>query len=218
MQGQAKDHYRVLEVHPSASAEEIKKAYRRLAFKYHPDTSKHGGYAEAYFHQVQEAYDILSDTTQRRRYDEERWLSGMGNRARDKQAITPQWIYRESQRLARHMATVDTYRMSHSALHDYVFLLLSDAHMAILQHEDDNEANKGIVKELLAATRHLKYGYMDAIAPRLVQLAGTDNILHSAIYTQVKASRHSAAWEKYLPLIIIIITLALALCMYMWGR
>lgn len=218
MRGQPKDYYTILEVHPSAGQAEIKKAYRRLAFKYHPDTSAHNTYTEIHFREIQEAYDILSDEVKRKRYDEERWLSGMSNRTRHRPIITPQWILSETQRLERHMATVDTYRMSHSALSDYIFLLLSDSHMAILQQADDKETNQKIVAALLEATGNIKHQYIDAIAARLVQLAGADNELQAKIYKHVRNRRQEATWEKYLPVIIAVITLVLVVAMWWWGK
>jgi curved DNA-binding protein CbpA len=218
MRGQPKDYYTILEVHPSATQQEIKRAHRRLAFKYHPDTAQHNTYTEIHFREIQEAYAVLSDEVKRRRYDEERWLSGMSNRTRHQHIVTPLWILKEAQRLGRHMSTVDTYRMSHSALSDYIFLLLSDSHMAILQQADEREINKQIINELLKASANLKYQYMDAIAARMVQLAGTDNELHASIYAHVRGRRHESTWEKYLPLIIAVITLLLVVVMWWWGR
>lgn len=61
-----KDYYAVLEVEKTASIEDIKKAYRRLAHKYHPD--KAGG-DEAKFKEINEAYQILSNPEKRRQYD-----------------------------------------------------------------------------------------------------------------------------------------------------
>lgn len=215
MKAQLKDYYKILEVQPAALLPEIKKAYRRLAFKYHPDTNA-GQFAEIRFREIQEAYEVLGHTEKRRHYDEERWLAGMGNRARDKELVTPQWILKEAQRLTRHMATVDTYRMSHSALHDYIFLLLSDAHMAILQEDGDHDTNHHIVREILTATRKLRHLYMQPVGDRLAILAGPDNLLISQIYTQVNQSRRSATWEKYMPFVIVLIALLLCVAMYLW--
>ena len=217
MKAQLQDYYKILEVPAAATLPEIKKAYRRLAFKYHPDTNS-GQFAEIRFREIQEAYEELGQTDKRRHYDEERWLAGMGNRARDKEIITPQWILKEAQRLNRHMATVDTYRMSHSALHDYIFLLLSDAHMAILQQDGDMETNHHIVRELLTATKSLKHLYMQPVGDRLALLAAPDNQLISHIFTQVNQSRHSATWEKYMPLVIVLVAILLAVMMWWWGR
>ncbi len=64
-----KDFYKILGVPRDAKAEEIKKAYRRLARKYHPDVSKETG-AEDKFKEVNEAHDILSDAEKRAAYDQ----------------------------------------------------------------------------------------------------------------------------------------------------
>lgn len=72
-----KDYYSILGVAPTASKEEIKKSYRRLARKYHPDVSKEKD-AEARFKALGEAYEVLSDAGKRAEYDQIRSL-GAGN-------------------------------------------------------------------------------------------------------------------------------------------
>ena len=65
-----RDYYEVLGLQKSASADEIKKAYRTLAKKYHPDMNPGDKEAEAKFKEVNEAYDVLSDEDKRRKYDQ----------------------------------------------------------------------------------------------------------------------------------------------------
>jgi len=64
-----RDYYEVLSVSRTATDQEIKSAYRRLAVKYHPDKNPNDASAEEKFKEAAEAYSVLSDAEQRRRYD-----------------------------------------------------------------------------------------------------------------------------------------------------
>ena len=65
-----RDYYEVLGVEKNASEAEIKKAYRKLAMKYHPDQNPGDKTAEEKFKEVNEAYEILSDADKKARYDQ----------------------------------------------------------------------------------------------------------------------------------------------------
>lgn len=75
-----KDLYAVLGVDKTASAAEIKKAYRKLAQKYHPDTNSGEAKAEEKFKEVTQAYDVIGDETKRKEYDQVRAMFGSGAR------------------------------------------------------------------------------------------------------------------------------------------
>jgi molecular chaperone DnaJ len=64
-----KDYYQILHVSKDASDEEIKKAYRKLALKYHPDRNPHDKEAEERFKEINEAYEVLSNEEKRYRYE-----------------------------------------------------------------------------------------------------------------------------------------------------
>ncbi|MEY3075867.1 MAG: molecular chaperone DnaJ, partial [Bacteroidota bacterium] len=65
-----RDYYEVLGVSKNADESEIKKAYRKLALKYHPDKNPDDASAEEKFKDISAAYDVLGDESRRREYDE----------------------------------------------------------------------------------------------------------------------------------------------------
>lgn len=78
-----KDYYALLEIPETADAQEIKKAYRRLAKKYHPDAVRDDSEKLQRMYSIQEAYECLGNEETRRRYDESRrkQTAFMGNKA-----------------------------------------------------------------------------------------------------------------------------------------
>ena len=69
MNQQQKDYYKILGLQKTANQQEIKKAYRKLAVKYHPDKNKGDKQAQQKFKQISQAYSVLSDPQKRKQYD-----------------------------------------------------------------------------------------------------------------------------------------------------
>ncbi len=213
-----KDYYKILGVKPSAGATEIKKAYRALAFKYHPDKNPENSLSEAHFKEIQEAYSVLSDTTKRSRYDDERWLSGMGGKTQYKEAVTPAWLLNICRQLNASLDTMDTYRMSQKTLQAYILLILSDSHLGVMHTESDKETTSTVITEILKATHKLEVRYLGDIEQRLIALAANDDDMLRAIDDHVEARMRKARMEQRLPYFVLLITLGLCVLMYWFGK
>ena len=89
-----RDYYEVLGVSRTASADEIKKAYRRLAMKYHPDRNKDDSNAGTKFKEAKEAYEVLRDADKRATYDRfghDAVHPGMGAGPAPRAAVRARW-------------------------------------------------------------------------------------------------------------------------------
>ena len=74
----SKDYYRILEVDRGSSPDEIKKSYRKMAMKYHPDKNPGDSTAEEKFKECAEAFDVLSDPQKKQEYDTYGTVGGNG--------------------------------------------------------------------------------------------------------------------------------------------
>jgi curved DNA-binding protein CbpA len=212
-----KDYYKILGVKPSATLPEIKKAYRSLAFKYHPDKNPDSLLAEAHFKELQEAYATLSVKARREHYDDERWLNGMGGRTKYEEAVTPGWLATICTQLNASLAVMDTHRISQRALQAYILLILDDSNLGVLERYRDRQANGTIVTELLKALDKLEVRYLHEIIQKMLLLAKGNNDLLLAIYHYEREKTRQTRFDNLLPFVVLIVTLLLCVFMYFFG-
>src|SRR6478736_4327321 len=105
-----KDYYRILNVRSSASAGEIKNAYRKLAMKYHPDRNPEDALAAAVFTDVAQAYKILSNPEARRQYNYERHITAAEEY--EKPVETIETLIQRIKKITKYINASDPFRIN----------------------------------------------------------------------------------------------------------
>lgn len=211
-----KDHYRTLGLLPTATNEEIKKSYRRLAQQYHPDKSGHTTAAHL-FHQIQEAYSILSDAKKKQQYDEARYFS-KASTIKTAQPYSANDVLALAKNLNERTQNLSAYDINHQLLYEYALWILAEDHIAYLQHEDNIANKKQFVIWMITAIQKLDFRYFKIITERLIAIAENEaTILQTINQTALKRKKESHI-KQWTPFLIVSMVLVLCVLMYWYGK
>jgi molecular chaperone DnaJ len=214
----SKDYYKVLDVSQAADLHEIKKAYRQLAMKYHPDKTDNNQVATAHFREIREAYHILSDPQRRSAYNQQRWYNKMLYSKPAAEPVTPQLVLEKSRKLNRYVSTLGTSRVNEPALYQYLLQLLSENSINILEGANQFSTNQLIIAELLLAMQSLSFPHADTISRLLLRLAGDDHLTIESIQKYLKEKSISQYWQRYQGLMILLIAILICCIIYLVGK
>jgi hypothetical protein len=208
---QVKDYYKILEIEPSATGDEIKKAYRRLAHLYHPDKHAADVYASAKFSEIKEAYEILSNPFKKEYYLQQRWFAQSTGKPISNEITTPVTMLKKMLALDRYVSTLDAHRIHYQSLYVYICDLLSDENIQIINGFGDHHVNEEIVRSTLKTAQGLPYRLIQPLATRTRKLDVEDEAVKSAINRFVVNHKKADEWEKMK--VWIITLLVLLICM-----
>ncbi len=210
-----KDYYKILEISSTASPVDIKKAYRRLALKYHPDKNFGNELYEAKFKEISEAYNILSDTTKRKDYNFQRNNQSQSySKRKTYSPTTPQTILNQAIEFRKKVAVLDQHRMNKGALYEQIQILLSRQNIHLLQENNDPQLNKRIIEDIMFCSRFLPFVHVERICFQLTALAGPDNYMYQTIYNFSKQIRIQSYWNRYKIIAALIVALLFCLLMF----
>lgn len=213
-----KDYYKILELEPSATLPEIRKAYRRLAQLHHPDKNQQDPYATARFTEIKEAYEVLTNPSKKEYYLQQRWYSqSMGKKASG-EIITPVMVLTRSLELERYVSKLDVFRMDKEGLQQYILDLVPDDTISKLHAFNEPGTLREVITVIIRSLKPLPPAYAEPVLHQLEKLGHPDSI--SLFHIKNFRDRHQAKHrrEKYSLLAIIIITAALCLLIYFAGR
>jgi molecular chaperone DnaJ len=205
------DYYTILQVAKTATQQEIKKAYRGLALRYHPDVNPGGKATESWFRQIHEAYHVLSDPARRDAYDQQRWYRESVTTGKASPPPTPEALLMKCQALSKYTSSIDPHRTNSMALFTYLLHLVNDVNRAMLRDWNNNEVNSAIVKELLKSCLVLTQDQFVAVSAKLLKISEREA---EEIELARRENKRSEYWRTYQ--VIIVFAIALLLCLFIY--
>jgi curved DNA-binding protein CbpA len=208
-----KDYYTILGVPAGSSPEAVKKAYRRLAMRYHPDRNGDNPYAAAHFREVQEAYEVLSDYTRRQRYHQERQLwRSHGKPFADATPVTPQGVLSQAIGLGERARRLDRFRMNPEGLASDIADVLEGDTVSRLLSFGDPDMQEQIVRYLMEAAEPLPVRLLPPLLAQWRALGGPP------VETRILAFHHRRQREenrsRYVVPLLFLLTLVIVYLIY----
>ncbi len=210
-----KDYYSILEVAPNSGSADIKKAYRRLAMIHHPDRNKENPYAAAYFDEIREAYETLSDPLRKDHYLQQRWYQqSLGKNFTSLKALTPETILNDCIHLKKYVQSLNAFRIDKRGLANYINILISSDTIQTLKVFNDREVNLQICNILLDAVDALDLVDLRSINDKLVELSADSSSVQKIIDQKISSKKSIERYRSYEMTIILLITALI--CISIW--
>ncbi len=209
-----KNYYQLLHVSPHAAQEEIKAAYRKLAFKYHPDRNNGNTLTEAVLKEINEAYSVLSNPEKRKFYNASIAVNSFHTKHRRPVPVTSQSILQNAIRLRMFVERSNVLSINQDMVSHKVQTLLSDHHQNILLLENNKQLIHQFIQQVLLCMQPLTSTNMQPLFTPLQKLAAGDEDMLGEIQTFYQQKKREAFWQRYKILAVLIIALLLCLLMY----
>jgi len=213
---QLKDHYSILELHPSASLPEIKKAYRRLAQLYHPDKNNDDPYTREHFTAIKEAYEVLTHPARKERWLQQRWYYQSIGKKSNREILTPVTVLKQSLELDRYVSKLDIHRMDKEGLRIYILEIISDETIAMLNSHTDLAINKEITNTILRCTTPLPLELAEPVYKQLNKI-NNDDATNQETREHRLLRQKIHQWEKYKTGLILMVVLLVCLLIYIFS-
>jgi molecular chaperone DnaJ len=209
------NHYRTLEVHPKATQADIRSAYRRLAFRYHPDKNPGDDFSEQQFKAIQAAYAIIGDPDKRKQYDRDLWLGGHQQIKDNYKRPTAMTVLKSSIRLRQYVAAVNPFTIDHHALQYHLLQVLADDNLELIRREHNDKLSSQFFEEIMNASGSLNYNLLEPVIRQMGILAGEDEQLRERLSRFVRRRRLENRSRRLQPWLVLLLTLLLCILIYM---
>lgn len=175
-----KDLYSILNLTPSASSIEIRKSYRTLALKYHPDRNRDNEDYRKFFIEINEAYHILSNSELKKKYDLKYFTQ-------KNKVVTPEIFLNKFIEIRKFLNSKNRNKISKKALYSALQKLLDNRNLHYLHTNCSQNIKEQIIKEVLACLKYLSSNDKLNIIKQLIILADSKSNLIDIIHSYIKS-------------------------------
>jgi curved DNA-binding protein CbpA len=203
------DHYAILGLPPSATKEEIKTAYRKLARVHHPDLNQSDCTAADRFRAIQLAYETLSRPGLRQAYLEKRWYAQFRNEPMQSEPLTIEQILQQCIELERFTSTLDPYRMDRAGLRAHIKTCITKWRTINISQQEDVSIIEAILTLIKRASKELSFQDCKELHQQLGQWLGdglSDRLLkHDWLTARKKQESQQRWWPVWMGLITLVL-------------
>ncbi len=213
-----KDHYQILNISPTASTEEVKKAFRKLALQYHPDKNQGNTRVSAVqFETIKEAYDILIDPVKRQQYNYQ-FYAQLNRSGFINPLFSAEEVLYKAIELQNKLSVSDPFRIDVDAVHYQVIFLLSAHNIQLLKTAGNDEKMRIFISAVLQCSRHLPYSSIRDVCAQLL-LIDEQNMKNAVVIKRfLKVQQWVHYWSRYKIIIALLIAVLLCTGIYFLGN
>jgi hypothetical protein len=204
-----KDYYQILDVHPTCTMLEIKKAYRKLALQYHPDTNNNNPFFVEKFKEIKIAYEILSNAESRKKYHSSVYFENY-----IKEVTNINDILLKVAQLKNYVTNSNTDKIDQVLLLNYLLDLLSPSNVVIILNSNNESIKNEIFESIISSTKILPYSLFIKVSAILEKIFLVET---TTIELILKQKKRIEWWNNYKILFAVIAALLFCLLIALIG-
>ncbi|WP_038008664.1 J domain-containing protein [Terrimonas ferruginea] len=208
------DHYKILELQPPVTLDDVKKAYRKMAQKYHPDKNGDDPYARAYFYAVKEAYETLTDPHKKQEYLQQRWYEKSTGRKPEATIITPEYILQQFIKLEKNAGGMEMAPHQAKEISSRIQQLLTSDIIERLNDFNERQINDTIGDLILRITVRMPWPVINEATAPLSKLQVSSRI-RSSVDKQTSGALQDYRWSKFRVAGILLVTALVSLLIWL---
>jgi len=208
-----KDYYQILELDAGADKSSIKKAYRKLAMRHHPDKQRESESTSVHFQEIQEAYETLSDPYKREQYLQSRWLEqALGKNAEG--FLSASEIIKLTIKTEQYLSGVDKFKLDSYTLLNYLLVIFNITRINTILSEKNQAVENTFIEHLMLISKHLSSDGELQLKERLNKILENNNKLNQAWLFQIAKKRKSELLDRLTIPIVLVLVLIICIVIY----